>query len=168
LSLAVSHPTSDKIARAVEYLLQYHTDEFPWTTQRLLSSEDSPFKFIEKANESLALLKDQEDWLLGLPSLSEFAMTPEMQMTLSSLKRAENRDIISHGREQSFFAQLFTPQHFKYANKTAVEFVVGDTIQETTLEMSPQGFSLELPLSEKTDPMSGALRRSELWRGVPQ
>ena len=168
LSLAVSHPTSDKIGRAVEHLLQYHIDEFPWTTRRLLSSENSPFKSIEKANEALAALEEQETWLLGLPRLREFAMTPEMRLTLSSLRRAENRDIIRHGREKSFFAQIFTPQYFKYANKTAVELVVGDTIQETTLEMSPHGLAVELPLSERTDPESGAARRRGLWRGVPQ
>jgi hypothetical protein len=168
LSLAVSHPMSDKTDQAVEHLLQHHIDEFPWTTRRLLSSEDSPFKSVEKANAALAFLKDQEAWLLGLPRLREFAMTPEMQLTLSSLKRAENRAIIRHGREKSFFAQLFTQQYFKYANKTAVEFLVGDTVQETTLEMSPHGLALELPLSEKTDPDSGVIRRTKLWSGVPQ
>jgi hypothetical protein len=168
LSLAVSHPTSDKIGQAVKHLLQYHVDEFPWTTRRLLSSDDSPFKSVEKANEALAALEKQETWLSGLPRLREFAMTPEMQLTLSSLKRNENRDIHRHGRENSFFAQLFTAQYFKYANKTAVEFVVGDKVQETTLEMSPYSLAVELPLSERTDPESGVARRRGLWGGVPQ
>jgi hypothetical protein len=168
LSLAVSHPMSDKTGQAVEHLLQYHIDEFPWTSRRLLSSEDSPFKSVEKANEALAALEEQEIWLSGLPRLREFAMTPEMQLTLSSLKRNENREIHRHGREKSFFAQLFTPQYFKYANKTAVEFLVGDKVQETTLEMSPYSLAVELPLSERTDPKSGMTRRHGLWRGIPQ
>lgn len=168
LSLSVSHPNSNRADRAVEYLLQYHIDEFPWTTRRLLASEKSPFKSVAKANEALSILEKQESWLTELPSLREFTMTPEMRLTLSCLKRNENREIIRHGREKSFFAQFVTPQYFKYANKTAVEFVVGDTVQETLLEMSPHGLSLELPFSEHTDPVSGALRRNELWRGVPQ
>jgi len=168
LSLPVSHPTSDKIDQAVEHLLQYHVDEFPWTTRRLLSSEDSPFTSVEKANEALRALEEQETWLEGLPRLREFAMTPEMRLTLSSLKRSESRAIHRHSKEGSVFSQLFTTQHFKYANKTAVEFVVGDKIKETTLEMSPYSLSVELPLSERTDPVSGAARRRALWRGMPQ
>lgn len=167
LSLAISHPT-DKARQAVEYLLQYHADEFPWTTRQLLSSDDSPFRSLEKAHEALATLEEQEAWLDGLPRLREFAMTPEMRLTVSSLKRSEHRAIHRRSEETSVFAQLFTTQHFKYANKTAVEFVVGDQVQETTLEMSPYSVSVELPLSERTDPGSGVSRRRSLWRGVPQ
>ncbi len=120
LSLHVSHPISDKIDQAVEHLLQYHVDEFPWTTQRLLLSEDSPFKLVGKAIEALMTLEEQEAWLEGLPTLREFAMTPEMKLTLSSLKRSESRAINRHSMETSIFSQLFATQHFKYANKTAV------------------------------------------------
>ena len=168
LSLSVSHPTSDRIDQAVEYLMQYHIDEFPRTTQRLLSSEDSPFKSVEKANEALMVLNEQETWLDGLPRLRELAMTPEMRLTLSSLKRSESRAIHRHSKETSVLSQLFTTQHFKYAHKTAVEFVVGDSVNETTLEMSSFSLSVELPLSEHTDPVSGAARRREFWRGLPQ
>lgn len=168
LSLAVSLPTNEKIGQAVEHLLQYHVDEFPWTTRRLLSSEDSPFKSVEKAKEALTTLDEQETWLEGLPRLREFAMTPEMRLTLFSLKRSESRAIHRHSMETSVLSQLCTTQHFKYANKTAVEFVVGDKVQETTLEMSPYSCSVELPLSERTDPEAGAARRRELLQGVPQ
>ncbi|KAF0217591.1 MAG: hypothetical protein FD174_3270 [Geobacteraceae bacterium] len=168
LSLAVSSPKSDKIRQAVDHLLQHHAQEFPETTRRLLSSEDSPFKSVEKANETLAALEEQEVWLESLPRLREFAMTPEMRLTLSSLKRTENRAIHRHSRETSIFSQIFTEQHFKYANKTAVEFVVGDHVHETTLEMSPYSLSVEPPLSERTDPEFGLDRRRGLWRGVPQ
>ncbi|WP_310448523.1 hypothetical protein [Thiobacillus sp.] len=168
LSLAISHPTSDQTCQTVDHLLQYHVDEFPWSTRQLLSSEDSPFKSLKKANEALAALEEQEAWLDGLPRLREFAMTPEMRLTVSSLKRSEHRAIHRRSEETSVFAKLFTTQHFKYANKTAVEFVVGDKVQETTLEMSPYSVSVELPLSERTDPGSGVSRRRSLWRGVPQ
>lgn len=168
LSLATSRPANDKIRHAVDYLLRYHSEEFPRSTQRLLSSKDSPFKSVEKANEVLAALEEQEIWLQSLPRLREFAMTPEMRLTLSSLKRSENRAIHRHSQEKSIFLQICTKQQFKYAHKTAVELVVGDHVHETTLEMSPYSMSVELPLSEHTDPEFGAARRQRLWLGVPQ
>jgi len=166
LSLTVSRPMSEKTSRAVDHLLRHHADEFPETTRRLLSSKDSQFKNVEEANKILAALEEQEVWLESLPRLREFAMTPEMRLTLSSLKRTENRAITRHARESSIFSQICTEQHFKYANKTAVEFVVGDEVHETTLEMSPYSVSIELPLSERTDPQLGVLRRQRLMRGV--
>ena len=168
LSLAASCPTNDKIRHAVDYLLLYHSEEFPQTTLRLLSSEESPFKSVKKANEVLAALKEQEAWLQSLPRLREFVMTPEMRLTLSSLKRSENRAIHRHTEENSIFLQICTKQQFKYAHKTAVEMVVGGHVHETTMEMSPYSMSVELPLSERTDPESGAARRRMLWRGLPQ
>jgi hypothetical protein len=92
-------------------------------------------------------------------------MTPEMRLTLSSLRRQENRAIQRSSHENSVLAQLFTTQHFKYANKTAIEFHVGSGVQETTLEMSSYGVAIELPLSEGTDPISGASRRRAMSRG---
>lgn len=166
LSLTVSHTKSDKMSHAVECLLQYHIDELPRTTLRLLSSDDSPFKSDEKASEAIVALEEQETWLEGLPRLREFAMTPEMRLTLVSLNRNESRAIHRHSKEKSLLSRLFTSYHFKYADKTAVEFVVGDKVQETTLEMSPYSCFVEVPLSELTDPKSGAARRSRLWRGV--
>jgi len=168
LSLSVARPRSDKTRRAVDHLLEYHVEEFPWTTRQLLASNDSPFKSLKKAKRALVVLEQQEAWLEGLPELREFAMTPEMRLARSSLKRRENRDIHRRSREVSVFSQFVTTQHFKYANKTAMEFVVGNQVQETTLTMSPYSVSVELPLSERTDPESGATRRKILWRGVPQ
>lgn len=168
LSIALSDPGSPNARHAVDYLLRYHVDEFPWTTRRLLASENSPFKSVEAANGALAALVELEVWLDGLPRLREFAMTPEGQLTLSGLKRNENRDIERHAKKASLFSQIFTTQHFKYANRTAVELAIGDQVHETSLEMAPYSVSVELPHSERTDPVAGANRRRNLWRGVPQ
>lgn len=167
LSLSLSYPDSPNVADAVDYLLKYHVDEFPWTTRRLLASQASPFGSLEVAKAALVALNGLDGWIDGLPKLREFAMTPEMRLTLSSLKRNENRDIERHAGRESIFSQIFTTQHFKYANKTAVEFVVGDQIKETALEMAPYSVSVELPHSERTDPVAGAHRRRGLWQGVP-
>lgn len=168
LSLAVSHPGSLNARHAAEYLLRYHVEEFPWTTRRLLASADSPFKSLEAANSALAALVELEGWLDGLPRLRELAMTPEMRLTLSGLKRNESRDIERHAKMGSLFSQIFTTQHFKYANRTAVELGIGDQVHETSLEMAPYSVSVELPHSEQTDPVAGADRRRSLWRGIPQ
>lgn len=168
LSLASAHPDSDKSASAVAQLLRYHAEEFPWTTRRLLASEKSSFTSLEKGKEVLSALEQSEAWLESLPRLRELAMTTEMRLTLSSLKRRESRDIHRHASEKSIFSQLFTTQHFKYANKTSIEIVSGDLIHETTLEMSPFSVSSELPLSERTSPEIGAVRRKALWQGVLQ
>lgn len=168
LSLAVSHPHTLNARHAADFLLRYHVEEFPWTTQRLLRSVDSPFKSLEAANSALAALAELEGWLDGLPRLREFAMTPEMRLTLSGLKRNQGRDIERHANKESLFSQIFTTQHFKYANTTAVELVVGDQVHETSLTMAPHSVFIEWPHSEQTDPVAGADRRLSLWRGIPQ
>ena len=168
LSLAVSYPTSALAKEAVEYLLRYHAEEFPQSTRRLLSSEESQFKSLASAIAVLAALEEQEAWHENQPRLREFSMTPEMRLSLSSLQRRDNRDIQRHSREKSVFSKIFKAEHFKYANRTAVEFLVGDKVQETTLEMSAYSLSIELPFSELTDPQSGRIRRRRLWKGVPK
>lgn len=168
LSLAVSHPDTLNARHAAEYLLRYHVEEFPWTTRRLLASVDSPFKSLEAANSALAALVELEGWLDGLPKLREFAMTPEMRLTLTGLKRNQSRDIERHAKNESLLSQIFTTQHFKYANATALEFVVGDQVRETSLNMAPRNLFIEWPHSEQTDPAAGADRRLSLWRGIPQ
>lgn len=165
LSLGVAFQELPATEMAVKELLRFHMEEFPVTTLRLLSAEDSPFASLELASETLAALKAEKVWMDEQPRLREFAMTPEMWLTLSSLKRGENRAIQRSSQENSVLARIFTKQHFKYANKTAVEFHVGNGVQETTLEMSRYGLSVELPLSEGTDPVSGASRRRALAKG---
>lgn len=165
LSLGVAFHDLPATEKAVIELLRFHMDEFPKTTLRLLSAEGSPFAALELVGAALAALKAEDKWLDEQSRLREFAMTPEMRLMLSSLKRGENRAIQRSSRENSVFAQICTTQHFKYANKTALEFLVGSGVQETILEMSSYGLSVELPLSEGTDPVSGASRRLALSRG---
>lgn len=166
LSLAVSLPLSAKTQHAVDDLLRYHAEEFPSTTLRLLASADSPFRSVENANEVIAALKEQENWLEELPRLREFAMTPEMRLTLFSLGRSQNRAMHRHPRKMSILSQFCNEQHFKYANNVAMEIVVGDQVHETALKMSPYRVEVEPLVSDRTDPVSGAVRRSGLWQGV--
>ncbi|MBX9756912.1 MAG: hypothetical protein K2X80_19300 [Pseudomonadaceae bacterium] len=168
LSLVISYPENAKALKVAQQLLQHHMNEYPSTTQRLLASQNSPFNSVGLASQALALLEQQQITLTELPRIREFAMSPEMRLTFASLKRSESRDIQRHSEESSIFSQFVTKQHFKYANKTAVEFVVGDEVQETSLAMTSFQLSVELPTSELTDPVSGAMSRTSLWKGLPE
>lgn len=165
LSLATAYPASVTAINAASALLQHHMEEYPRTTQRLLASPESTFTSLELAKTALAQLEQQENHLNGLPVLRELAMTPEMRLMYASLKRCENREIQRHSDEHSIFGQFVTKQHFKYANKTAVEFSVGDNVKETTLEMTSFQIEVELPITWRTDPLSGDLTRNRLWKG---
>lgn len=165
LSLATAYPASATALNAAGSLLQHHMDEYPWTTQRLLASPESPFSSLELAHTALAQLEQQQNHLKALPGLRELTMTPEMRLMYASLKRSENREIQRHSEEHSIFGQFVTKQYFKYANKTAVEFSVGDDVKETSLEMTPFQIEVELPLTWRTDPLSGELTRNRLWKG---
>lgn len=167
LSLATSYPASTAARQTAQKLLQHHIAEYPATTQRLLSSDSCPFKSLDLAIQGLSILKEQEAALVELPRIREFTMPPDMRLVYASLKRSENRDVRRHSDEKSFFSQLFTPQYFKYANKTAIEIRAGDDVHETTLEMTAFQLSVELPKSELTDPLASMLSRNRLWRGQP-
>jgi hypothetical protein len=168
LSLFTSFPGNAEAKRAGDYLLQHLVNEFPQTTRRLLSSDESPFKQTAEATTALEFLDAEEVRLNSFSRLREFVMTPDMRLAIAGLRRRENRDINRHAREKSIFMKIFKAEHFKYSTKTAVEFGAGGTVQETALEMSPYSLTVELPISEQTDPMTGTLIRRRLWRGVPQ
>lgn len=147
-------------------LIKYHIEEFPGTTLRMLGADSSPFKTMLIAQEALSVLAADSATMEAMPPLRELSMTPEMRLLLAGLKRAENREINERADDNSILAKLFTSHHFKYANKTSIEIMVGDQPKETTLAMQPYGFSIELPLSEGTDPFAGMMRRNAMWKGV--
>lgn len=167
LSLLTSYPNSDNAKQVAAHLVEYHVTEFPMTTLRLLAATDSAFAGVALADEALSFLRAEEAHLKNLPKLREFSMSPEMRLTLGATRRRQNREIQEHARQKSVFMQICTIQHFKYANRTSVEFVTGAQTEEATMEMAPYSLEVELPQSEFTDPMTGASRRRKLWKGVP-
>jgi hypothetical protein len=168
LSLANAFQTSEEARRAVDLLLKYHVEEYPWTTRRLLSSCVGEGGADALAVEALAVLTDQEAWMASQPRLREFAMTPEMFSMFAGLKRNESRHIQRLSKQKSIFAQLCSTHQFKYSNRTTVEFAMGGLIEESALEMGEYELEVELPQSERTDPVGGALRRKAMWSGAPQ
>ena len=168
LSMAALPNLTAAVASAVEHLLKHLVEEQPSTALRLLSSKDSGFSALAIATEVREGLQAQADWLEQQPNLREFAMTMEMRLAFWSLRRNEGRDIHRHSQRSSVFAGLCKTQHFKYANRTAIEFAVGGKVQETTIEMAPYRVSVELPLSEHIDPVAGRQARNRLWEGPQQ
>ena len=168
MSLVLSYPGSAAAKEAADCLLEYHVNEFPLTTLQLLCTPDSPFASVAESVDAMTFLQNEEAYLSNLPALRELAVTPEMRLSLSSLRRAQSRDIHQHARAKSVFMQICKVERFKYANKTAVEFDTGVSVQETALEMSPYSLEVELPVSEQTDPIAGAAHRRRLWKGVPK
>lgn len=168
LSLAALPTQTAATTAAVEHLLKHLVEEQPSTTLRLLSSKDSGFSALAIATEVRERLQAETEWLEQQPNLREFAMTTEMRLAFWSLRRNEGRDIHRRSQGSSVLAGLFKSQHFKYANRTAIEFAVGGQVQETTLEMAPYSLSVELPLSEHIDPVVGGQTRNSLWQGPRQ
>lgn len=165
LSLLAARPTSELTRSAVTSLLGYHLDEFPITSKKLLTVPDSEFESLDLFQLARAEIQKRAQFILSLPFVNEFAMTPEMHMRLVAIRRQENREILRSANDASFFAKLFSPQHFKYSSKTSVEIHLADGIEETTLDMATHSVSMELPLSERTDPMFGTTLRYALWQG---
>jgi hypothetical protein len=163
LSLATSLPATDQTERAVAYLLQHHMEEYPQSTRMLLSHNDSPYASIKQARKALGLLDQQEEVLRNLPNLRELSMTPEMRLTLSSVKRRQDRDLNRRSREKSILSAVCASNFsFKYSKQTALETMFEGQVHETTMNMKPFSVTIELPLSELTDPMAGMLKRRSL------
>lgn len=153
--------------RAGATLVSYLADELPGTTHRLLRSDTTALKELAVAKEALARLNDMNTTLAALPRLRELAMTPEMRLAHATFKRGEHRDIHRMARERSFFHHVATEFHFKYATRTTIAMKLGDQTHETSATMGLHEFSMELPLSETTDPLSGKLRRVKFAKGLP-
>ncbi|MFL9880587.1 hypothetical protein PQR63_19480 [Herbaspirillum rhizosphaerae] len=165
LSLLAARPTSELTQNAVTSLLGYHLDEFPITSKKLLTVPSPEFESLDLFQLARAEIQKRAQFINSLPFVNEFAMTPEMHMRLVAIRRQENREILRSANDTSFFAKLFSTHHFKYSNKTSVEIHHADGIEETTLDMATHSVSMELPLSERTDPMFGTKLRYALWQG---
>jgi hypothetical protein len=168
LSLARDFPESPHAQMAVSTLLSYLAEQLPGATHRLLRSDASTLKDLPAAQQTLARLDGMNAIIAQLPVLRELAMTPAMRLAHASFKRSENRDIQRSARESSLLRYLATEFHFKYANRTTIEMGLGDLMRETPMMMDAHHLSMELPLSEVTDPLYGKLNRLRLAEGLPK
>jgi len=168
LSLARDLPESPHAQKAVSILLSYLAEQLPSATHRLLRLDNSKLKDLPVAQQTLARLDEVDAIIAQLPELRELAMTSAMRLAHASFKRSENRDIQRSARESSVLRYLATEFHFKYANRTTIEMALGDLMHETSMTMDAHHLSMELPLSEVTDPLYGKLNRMRLAKGLPK
>lgn len=148
-------------------LLQHHMQEYPYTTQRLLDSVDAESKAtVTVIAEAASMLKQQADALEQAPRLKEFALSREERIALQGLKLREQREIHHHAEQSSVLLAFMKQSHFKYSRDAVVEITVQGQTFEQVLSMQSHGVSIELPLSERLEPLTGPLRRNRLWEGT--
>ena len=156
---------SDMAQQHSRYLAWFHATEYPVSTRKLASNRAAALATTPYAVEVSNELRQQEESLSAIPSLNELAMTPEMRLTVSSIRRKRSREVTRYSESHSLLATLVTPQYFKYATRTAMTVHRGVDQYETSMEMLSFSLSLELPLSETTDPMRALLTRIQLSKG---
>ncbi len=166
LSLARQFPQNPFVAGAIADLLDYHVFELPSSTQKFLASNESVFQELDASIATLDRLDQQGTELNALPHLQEFEMTADMRLIFSTLKRSEHREIHRKADEQSIFGLIAQRINFKYGGHPVVEVRGNAGTTETSIEMISQELSIELPLSEATDPVLGNMKRNRLWKGA--
>lgn len=159
LSLAAAHGEAKDTMEVVDELMAYHVEELPMSTERLLTNDKNPLVSLPVACNALEHLREINAYLESLPHSRELAMPAPMRLLYASIRRERNRTVTSGAERRSFFASLFTPRHFKYSNRAAVEIHLGDRTEEQSLTMAPFSVSFELPVSEMADPISAHFQR---------
>ncbi|TDR46777.1 hypothetical protein DFR29_103313 [Tahibacter aquaticus] len=92
-------------------------------------------------------------------------MTASMRLQHASLKRDEQRDIERGTRQRSVMMQMVRSQRVKYASRVSIQVADHDAVREVPMAMTEMRHTLELPLSESTDPLIGFWVRKKLGRG---
>lgn len=164
LSLADKYGHSETTMALVKELMAYHVDELPVSSEQLLSNEKNPLVRSDVSRDALEYLRTFKEHLDGLPEVRELVMPVHMRLMQASIRRKRNRAINAGSEKRSFFAALFKAQHFKYSNRTAVEIHHGDRTDEQTLTMAQFSVSMELPISEMTDPIAAHFQRRGYWK----
>ncbi|WP_133817905.1 hypothetical protein [Tahibacter aquaticus] len=165
LSMARTHPNDGSVQRAVEKLLKHLADEFPRTTLQLLESDACVFRNLPAVQATTTVLVEQAAASRARPRLREFAMTASMRLQHASLKRDEQRDIERGTRQRSVMMQMVRSQRVKYASRVSIQVADHDAVREVPMAMTEMRHTLELPLSESTDPLIGFWVRKKLGRG---
>jgi hypothetical protein len=166
LSLARQFPQSSLVAGALADLLDYHVSELPVSTRALVASTESVFQELDASIAALKRLDQQDAELNALPHLQEFEMTADMRLLFATLKRSEHREIHRKADEQSIFSLIVRRIKLKYGGQPVVEVTGNAGAIEMTMDMVSHELSIELPLSEATDPVLGNMKRNRLWKGT--
>ena len=166
LSLARQFPKSSLVAGVFADLIDYHVSQLPVSTRALLESTESVFQELDASIAALKRLDQQDAELNALPHLQEFEMTADMRLLFATLKRSEQREIHRKADEQSIFSSIVRRIKLKYGGQPVVEVTGNAGATEMTMDLISHELSIELPLSEATDPMLGNQKRNRLWKGT--
>lgn len=166
LSMARDFPSRDAVRTQAMELLDYHVDQLLVSTAELLASPESSFQNLDASIETLRRVREVQQILEGLPRLRELDMTADMRLLHSSLKRSERREIHRRADEASVFHGLLHQVKLKYASRPVIEVQNESGKQETAIPMFSHEITVELPLSELTDPVLGRMHRNRLWRSA--
>lgn len=98
-----------------------------------------------------------------LPRLKELRPGEAELLALRRLKRAVNREILRGASERSVFKDLFMNLHMAQGKKAATHTLHGPPVVTPYAESSHY---IELPSSERADPMRGRLERNRLLRNA--
>lgn len=94
--------------------------------------------------------------LRRLPQLAELRPTDAQLQALRALRQRVNREIMRGAAERSVFASIFTNVHLAQGHRFATHTIHGTP---QVAEMQQASHSIELPSSERADPVGGMLRR---------
>lgn len=160
-------PANAEAEEGANELMDYLSEEFPFTVQQLLST--APVDSLgQVAREMVAryqqMLDSEREWLEGLPFLEEFAMSRDERDVVRSLRRAFQRDVMRGAESGSVLMQFVTRKRFKYAQIVSFGGPSPNRPSESMLRMESVSVSTELPHSEWRDPMHGLMTRHVLWK----
>jgi hypothetical protein len=95
--------------------------------------------------------------LRRLPMLNELKPTDAQLQALRGMRQRFNRVVMRGAEEQSVFASIVTKVHLAQGRRFATHTANGPP---QIAEMQESGHSIELPSSERADPVGGMLRRA--------
>lgn len=142
-------------------------EEFPGATEEFLKSKvETPGKDTQPTSMFRHIYANALRWrrvLKKLPTLKELRPSESELLALRAQKRRFQRDVARIASEKSVLMSLVTGVHLAQGRKFATRMPDGRT---TISEMMQASHSVELPSSERADPMRGLLARANLLRGA--
>lgn len=169
LSLNEDLPPSPLISSNTATVIEFLAVEHPATCKRLLEEESSPLTDSPLAQHLTERLASELRELEALPHLAELEMSSEMRRSLRYLRRNESRAVTEQARGDFFLADMFmASEHFKYANKVAVEYQNDQDTVEAMIPMFSHEMSVELPQTWTADPLLYGYMVQRLWEEPSQ
>lgn len=141
--------------------------EYPGATEEFLKAKTSTLpRSAPEAHLFRGVYANVLRWrrvLARLPQRKELRPCDGELQVLRARKRRINREIMRGAAERSIFRDLVTSMHMAQGRKFATHTMIGPP---QVAEMTESSHFVELPSSERADPMRGQLERSNLLRSA--